>query len=136
MQRRPQPVTTVSLPSGRTLEVVTPPSGDPYTRVRDGEAQDRDLCMCEACGSDLVEPTDWGGAGEGAWRVELRCPNCEARTHGVFSSDSVDRFDERLDAGLAAIVGDLKRLEHANMADDVERFIVALASGAILPEDF
>ena len=136
MQRRPQPTTTVSLPSGRTLEVVTPPAGDPYTRVRESEPQDRDLCLCEACGSHLVEPTDWGGAGDGAWHVELRCPNCEARTDGVFSSGCVDRFDERLDAGLAAMVADLKRLEHANMADHVDRFIAALASGAILPEDF
>jgi hypothetical protein len=54
----------------------------------------------------------------------------------VFSQECVDRFDERLDAGMTAVVQDLKKLEQANMADDVERFIGALRAGAILPEDF
>ena len=134
---RPQHVVrTVDLPSGKTLEVVYPEAGEPFTRVRPVPAQDRDLCVCEACASDLVEPVEWESAGPERWRVSLRCPNCEHRAEGVFSQECVDRFDESLDEGTGALVADLKRLEHAAMIEDVERFIGALLAGAILPEDF
>lgn len=134
MTRQPQHlVKTIALPSGRTLEVVHSEHGRAYARV---QVEDRDLCICEACGSNLVEPLDWVPAGPKNWRVELRCPNCQHWTNGVFTQDCVDRFDEALDAGTAAVVQDLKRLEHANMADYVERFIGALDAGALAPEDF
>lgn len=136
---RPHPqhvVRTVDLPSGKVLEIVYPEAGDPFTRVRPIPAEDRDLCACQACAGELVEPLGWEAAGPERWRVSLRCPNCEHTSEGVFSQECVDRFDARLDDGTAAMVEDLKRLELANMADDVERFIGALQAGAILPEDF
>ena len=130
-------VKTINLPSGKVLEVVHPADGRPYTRLKEVPAQaDRDLCLCDACDSDLVEPAEWEAAGPARWRVVLFCPNCERVTEGVFSQESADRFDERLDDGTAAMVADLKRLERANMADDIERFVGALNSDAILPEDF
>ena len=134
---RPQHVVrTVDLPSGKVLEVVYPQAGEPFTRVRTVAPEDRDLCVCEACASELVEPTSWESAGPDRWRVVLRCPNCERTSEGVFSQECVDRYDERLDDGTAAMVADLKRLEHSNMIGDVERFIGALQAGAIAPEDF
>ena len=138
MRRRPHNVIrTVDLPSGKTLEVVEAENGTAYTRVKQpAPAADRDLCVCEACNRDLVEPLDWEAAGPRLWRVELYCPNCDHSVSGVFSQESVDRFDERLDAATSSLVSDLKRLEQATMAEDVERFIGALNSGAILPEDF
>lgn len=129
-------VRTVDLPSGKILEVVYPEAGEPFTRVRPPAMEDRDLCICEACSSELVEPTTWESAGPERWRVALRCPNCDHTSEGVFSQACVDRFDERLDDSTAAMVADLKRLEHAVMADDVERFVGALQADAILPEDF
>ena len=136
-QRPPQVVRTVDLPSGKLLEVVQPEGGKPYTRVKPATPEaDRDLAVCEACDSQLVEPTEWAAAGPQRWRVVLFCPDCGRVSEGVFSQECVDRFDERLDEGTAAIVADLKRLERANMAGDLERFIGALNSGAILPEDF
>ena len=135
--RPPHVVRTIDLPSGKTLEVVQPEAGEPYTRVRPAPAlEDRDLCICERCASDLVEPVEWTAAGPERWRVALSCPNCDYWTEGVFSQECVDRFDERLDDGTAILVAELKRLQQANMADDVERFIGALRAGAILPEDF
>ena len=134
--RPPRVVSTIDLPSGKVLEVIQPDAGAPYTRVKAAPAADRDLCICEQCGSDLVEPAEWSAAGPERWHVALSCPNCGYWTEGVFSQECVDRFDERLDEGTAAIVAELKRLQQANMADDVERFIAALDSGAIVPEDF
>jgi hypothetical protein len=138
MRRRPHHVvTTVDLPSGRVLEVVQPKGGAAFTRVKAPTPDaDRDLCLCERCDRDLVEPTDWTAVGPALWRVELYCPNCDHASSGVFSQECVDRFDERLDGATAAIVSDLKGLAAAAMAEDVERFIGALNSGAILPEDF
>ena len=138
MRRRPHNVVrTVDLPSGKVLEVVQPEQGDAYTRVRPPMPDaDRDLCTCEACGRDLVEPLEWEAAGPALWHVTLYCPNCERTSAGVFSQDCVDRLDEGLDNATSAIVADLKRLEQARMTEDVERFIGALRVGAILPEDF
>lgn len=136
-RRQPQVVTTVDLPSGKILEVVHPEGGPPYTRVKPAPADaDRDLSLCEGCASQLVEPIEWESAGAERWRVVLFCPNCDQVSEGVFTQACVDAFDEALDDGTAAMVADLKRLEHARMVDDVERFVGALNSGAILPEDF
>jgi hypothetical protein len=137
-RRTPHVVSTVDLPSGKVLEVVQPETGEPYTRIRPTAPaqEDRDLCICEMCASDLVEPVEWAAAGAGCWRISLSCPNCEYWTEGVFSQECVDRFDERLDDGTAVLVNELKRLRQANMAEDVERFSRALQAGAILPEDF
>ena len=137
-RRPPQVVSTVDLPSGKILEVVQPDAGASYTRLKPAapEGDGRDLCVCEMCACELVEPVDWAAAGPEQWRVALRCPNCEYWTEGVFSQECVDRFDERLDDGTAVMVADLKRLEQANMAEDVHRFIGALRADAILPDDF
>ena len=137
-RRPPQIVSTVDLPSGKVLEVVQPDRGAPYTRVRQPalDEAERDLSVCEMCASELVEPVEWEAAGPEAWRVALRCPDCEHWSEGVFSQECVDRFDEQLDDGTAVLLADLKRLEQANMSDAVDRFLGALNAGAILPEDF
>ena len=59
-------------------------------------------------------------------RSRLRCPNCEWAGTGVFEQELVERFDEELDRGTEALVRDLKRLAHANMEDEIERFTTAL----------
>ena len=134
MNRRPRIHVNVDLPSGRTLEVVHPVNGEPWARVK--PVKDRDLEVCEACGCSLVQPTDWESAGPGSCRMSLWCPSCLHSSQGVFSEASADRFDFYLDDATASMVTDLKRLELANMYEDCERFIGALAAGAILPEDF
>jgi hypothetical protein len=54
----------------------------------------------------------------------------------VFDQETVDRFDEQLDLGTETLIRDLKRLQQANMEDEMDRFVRALNAGAILPEDF
>ena len=95
-----------------------------------------DLHICPECGSDLVYPTDWAPASERHWQVALRCPECEWNGGGRYSQDVVDRLDEELDHGTEALVRDLKRLMHANMEEEIERFTSALEDDLILPEDF
>ena len=95
-----------------------------------------DLHMCGTCNSDLVYPVEWEEAGSTHWQVALRCPNCEWTGTGIFEQDAVERFDEELDRGTEALVRDLRRLMHANMEDEIERFVAALGDDHILPMDF
>ena len=134
-------VKRVVLPSGKTIEVVYF-DGDhsgvvsevPGTAVP-SQVQ-HELHVCRECASELVYPIQWEEAGQEYWRVSLRCPNCEWTACGVFPQDLVDLFDEKLDQGTEQVVGDLKRLMHANMSEDIDRFVAALDAGALLPEDF
>jgi len=134
-------VRRVVLPSGKTIEVVyfedqpatttnvAAPAPAPEKTVDD-------LHVCGSCSSTLVYPTEWEEAGATHWEVTLRCPNCEWAGTGIFEQDLVERFDEELDRGTEALVRDLKRLAHANMEDEIERFTTALAEDHIVPEDF
>ena len=129
-------VRRVVLPSGKTIEVVY--FGDETsaaTTHRHSEPVD-DLHVCGTCDSELVYPVDWEEAGQTHWEVMLRCPNCEWSGTGVFEQDVVERFDEELDRGTEALVGDLKRLMQANMEEEIERFVAALQDGHIVPDDF
>jgi hypothetical protein len=136
-----QYVRRVTLPSGRSIEVVY---FEPLAAEADGATaaaatsspRVEDLHVCPECDRDLVYPVDWEEASVSHWEVELRCPNCEWNEVGTYDQATVDRFDERLDAGTEALVKDLRRLVQANMEAEAERFAAALDANAILPEDF
>ena len=131
-------VRRVVLPSGKTIEVVyfdENPALDAIEHPGIAEIGP-DLHVCTTCSSDLVFPVEWDEAGVTHWEVTLRCPNCEWSGTGVFEQDVVERFDEELDRGTEALVRDLKRMMHANMEDEIERFVLALEGDHILPDDF
>ena len=133
-----QHVRHLVLPSGRAIDVVYfdgEPAGATPTAPATVRVQP-DMHVCPACEKALVYPVEWEEASPTHWEVQLRCPNCEWLTVGMFDQASVDRFDERLDRGTEALVSDLKRLTHANMEEEIERFSCALASDAIWPMDF
>ena len=92
--------------------------------------------VCPKCSSNFVQPVNWFEQGEGAWHVELRCPECEWWGRGSYSQPEVDRFDEELDRGGQELIEDLRSLTRANMEDEASRFAEALSSNSILPEDF
>jgi hypothetical protein len=131
-EQSPQPdhkqyVRKVTLPSGKTIEVIS--FEEPTTAPAD-------LHVCPSCSSELVYPIDWQEAGRTSWEVSLRCPNCEWHHVGTFGEDAIQRFDETLDHGTEELVSDLRELTRANMEDDVDRFVAALAANYVLPEDF
>ena len=129
-------VKRVTLPSGRTIDVVYFESARIEAEQPAPMRTSTELHICADCASELVYPIHWEEAGPENWRVSLRCPNCEWSVTGVFTQDVVDDFDERLDEGTEQVVSDLKQLMHANMSDEIERFVVALEAEALLPEDF
>ena len=140
MSSQPDPnldVRRVVLPSGKTIEVVY--LGDEPRSISEEPGVHEevvDLHVCQRCSSQLVYPTAWEEASESDWHVALRCPDCEWRIEGVFSHAMVERLDEHLDRGTQSLVGSLKELAQANMAEEVDRFIAALRADHIWPIDF
>jgi hypothetical protein len=94
------------------------------------------LHVCAECNSELVYPVNWAPTPEGRWELTVRCPECEHVAEGTYDQDTVDRFDDVLDRGTEEILDDLTQLARANMEEEVDRFVEALASDWILPEDF
>ncbi len=133
-----QYVRRVTLPSGRSIEVVyfEPLAAEAAGAAATPKPAVDDLHVCPECDRDLVCPMDWEEASTTHWEVELRCPNCEWSEVGTYDQATVDRFDEQLDLGTEALVKDLRRLVQANMEAEAERFSAALNANAILPEDF
>jgi hypothetical protein len=137
-----QYVRRVMLPSGRSIEVVyfenlaEAAATEPVPVRRRAADTHVELHVCPECERELVYPVEWEETSPTHWEVLLRCPNCEWSDLGVFDQDTVDRFDDELDRGTEAVSRDLKRLTQANMEEEVERFVAALRSDAILPEDF
>ena len=137
-------VKRVLLPSGKTIEVVyfretVPVEGaQDAPRTIEGPPAEphQDLHVCMECTSELVYPVEWEESGEENWSVLLHCPNCDVYREGVFAQHTVEVFDEELDRGADALARDYKRLMRANMCEEIDRFVGALDSGAILPEDF
>jgi hypothetical protein len=133
-----QYVRRVVLPSGRAIEVVyfeTLADEAPAPIPASGGAI-RDLHLCPCCDRDLVYPVGWEEVSPTHWEVLLRCPNCEWSEVDTFDQPTVDRFDEQLDIGTEILLRDLKRLQQANMEDEIDRFVRAVNADAILPEDF
>ncbi len=94
------------------------------------------LHICFHCSGELVYPLDWSEEGPRHWRIVLRCPECESRREGVFDQTAVERLDDELDRGSSALLGDLRRMTHANMSEEIEFFSRALDADLILPSDF
>jgi ribosomal protein S27E len=135
--RDPHYVKRVVLPSGKTIEVVYfKDASEQDSSFRTVAEPDQALHVCAPCGSELVYPTGWEETDHENWQVRLRCPECEHRREGVFSSATVEVFEEVLDKGTDALTADHRRLYRANMAEEARRFTAALRSDAILPEDF
>ena len=146
---RAKNVKQVQLPSGKVIEVMLfsaehPPAPAPSPalppaashKAADEQEQLPDLHTCPRCHGELVYPVDWAEAGPEHWEVTLRCPDCEWRDTDVFSQATVERFDIELDHGAEALLRDLQQLAHANMVEDIDRFIDALQRDLIVPADF
>jgi hypothetical protein len=128
----------MTLPSGRTIEVVYLRGGEPEESgaIEPAAEPHQKLGECLECSSALVYPVQWEEAGPHNWRVLLRCPNCELHREGVFSQATVEAYDVELDEGAEALLAEYERLVQENMGEEIDRFVGALEAGAILPEDF
>lgn len=119
-------------PSGEQIDVVY---GE-HRRAADDVSSPDQLHICFHCSGELVYPLDWSEEGPRHWRIVLRCPECESRREGVFDQTAVEHLDDELDRGSSALLGDLRRMTHANMSEEVEFFVRALDADLIVPSDF
>jgi len=105
-------------------------------QARDGAYSPDRLHVCFHCAGEFAYPLDWSEEGLRHWRIVLRCPDCESRREGVFEQTAVELLDDELDRAASALLGDLRRMTHANMSEEVEFFIRALEADLIVPSDF
>ena len=122
----------LALPASDQVEVVSGSQGE-ASQPTSAPGQ---LHVCFHCAGELVYPLDWSEEGPRHWRIVLRCPECESRREGVFDQAAVERLDDELDRGSSALLGDLRRMTHANMSEEIEFFARALEADLILPSDF
>ena len=108
---------------------------EPHGDHRAGGGSD-ELHVCPYCGGSFVYPLDWSEGGPWHWRIVLRCPECERVGTGVFAQAAVERFDNELERASSELLSDLRRLTHANMAEEIQFFIRALEADVIVPSDF
>ena len=131
-------VRRLRLPSGKQIEVVV--FGATGRRAAAGCEDDRRPLASTAhlprLRLELVHPIDWEEVAADTWRLELRCPNCEWIGGAVYDRGIVELLDEELERGMETIVRDLRHLTHANMEEQIERFIHALQDDLIVPFDF
>lgn len=137
-------VRQVTLPSGRTIEIVylddapapaRPQPEPPQSEMTHAEAA-VDLTVCGVCDCRFVQPVDWEEAGTRHWKLELRCPNCESRGTVVVEDEVVDHYDLVLERGSAELARSLHEVVESSIEDEVTRLREALERDLILPEDF
>ena len=95
-----------------------------------------ELHVCPHCRSALVQPVESDEPVRGLWRVTLRCPECERFIQARCDAATLQRFDEELDRGLAALQREMDEYARLSFEEDVERFVAALGADAIMPMDF
>ena len=132
MHSENDPHTPQQPPDGKHLDLVAGTNRHASDHTGPSEA----LHVCFHCAGELAYPLDWSEEGARHWRVILRCPDCESRREGVFEQTIVERLDDELDRAAGALLGDLRRLTHANMSEEIEFFIRALDADLIVPSDF
>jgi hypothetical protein len=136
--RAPKPPQTAAKPASDAKPAPKHQVGGKERRGGGGESapEHEQLHVCFNCGGELVYPLDWCEEGVRHWRIVLRCPDCESRREGVFEQSAVELLDDELDRAAGALLGDLRRMTHANMSEEVEFFVRALEADLIVPSDF
>lgn len=91
---------------------------------------------CPSCRRDLVQPLGYEPLWGDRWLIVLDCPNCQWHYEGVVPHAALRRFEDYLDRIDDLLWDDLLEAEQERMQADISAFAEALATNAILPEDF
>jgi hypothetical protein len=102
-----------------------------------------ELGVCNGCGDDKMcfhdaeeLPNISLPKQDSIWRVVLFCGNCENVREVVISQAKAEEFDEWHNATEMQMWRSLKTIQQVNMSQYIDRFVAALESDALLPEDF
>lgn len=92
--------------------------------------------ICPQCYSDLIQPIDASAMADGKVTLTLRCPECHHRSSSSYSWEEARRFGRVFAAGKADLRAAHADLQRENFSDEVDCFVLALASDLIGPDDF
>ena len=92
--------------------------------------------ICPQCFSDLVQPVEARAQNNGYVRLTVRCPECDHRDVGDFDWESARNFGRAFAAGRSLLRAAHRELAKENFLDELDCFVLALASDLIGPDDF
>jgi hypothetical protein len=98
-------------------------------------ADSMSLRVCLLCGSSFMSLEDWERTG-GAWRLLLRCAECQVWRAVVVGKGQAQALEDELDAEVESIAAELARLESERMASEAEVLAIALERDLIDAGDF
>jgi hypothetical protein len=113
---------TTDAPGDRGADDAPPPGRDPH--------------VCPVCRSELVYPVDWQRTSDTAWRLRLRCPECETERDAVLGRADVEEFNRRLYYGSQELAQAAQEISRKNFEEEAAKLIAALELDLILPMDF
>jgi hypothetical protein len=102
-----------------------PPSQEP----------EEDLRTCRFCGGPFVGPLECSAEGS-AFRILLRCGNCDCRRWVVATRERAVRFEHDVARDLLEIARAAERLDSQRFAAQTDAFATALAHDLIDASDF
>ena len=92
--------------------------------------------ICPQCYSDLVQPMDASAQQNGDVVLTLRCPECHHVATAEYSWEEARKYGRIFAAGKAQLRTLHAELAKENFRDELDCFVLALASDLIGPDDF
>ncbi len=92
--------------------------------------------VCPVCHSELVYPVDWQRTSDTAWRLRLRCPECETERDAVLGRVDVEEYNRHLYYGSQELAQAAQEMGRRNFEEEAAKLVAALEMDLILPMDF
>jgi hypothetical protein len=92
--------------------------------------------VCPVCHSELVYPVDWQRTSDTAWRLRLRCPECDTERDAVLGRADVEEYNRHLYYGSQELAQAAQEISRKNFEEEAAKLVAALEMDLILPMDF
>ncbi|HSL96133.1 MAG TPA: hypothetical protein VLA35_09495, partial [Thermoleophilia bacterium] len=92
--------------------------------------------VCPVCHSELVYPVDWQRTSDTAWRLRLRCPECETERDATLGRADVEEYNRHLYYGSQELAQAAQEISRRNFEEEAAKLVAALEMDLILPMDF
>jgi len=92
--------------------------------------------VCPVCHSELVYPVDWQRTSDTAWRLRLRCPECETERDAILGRADVEEYNRHLYYGSQELAQAAQEISRKNFEEEAAKLVAALEMDLILPMDF
>jgi hypothetical protein len=109
-------------PGGHGADDAPPPGRKPH--------------VCPVCHSELVYPVDWQRTSDTAWRLRLRCPECETERDALLGRADVEEYNRHLYYGSQELAQAAQEISRKNFEEEAAKLVAALEMDLILPMDF